>query len=87
MDEFDRIEYIELVNHRTYLNGPASKGTEACTKRPSELISRVGVEIRILMDRLTNLNPNAGSEVPHPPLDLQGLGYCVLYHFSKEMVF
>ena len=73
-----------IVNHRTYLRGLTSKGTTACTKRPSEIISRVRVEIKILMDRLTNLNPKAGSEVPHPLLDVQGVRYCVVYFIFSQ---
>lgn len=73
-----------IVNHRTYLRGLTSKGTKACTKRFSEIISRVRIEIIILMDRLTNLNPKVGSEVPHPLLDVQGVRYCVVYFILSQ---
>lgn len=61
-----------IVNHRTYLRGLTSKGNIACTKRFSEITSRAGSEIKISMVRLTNLNPKAGSEAPHPNKDVQG---------------
>jgi len=81
------IQYINLimVNHRTYLRGLTSKGTIACTKRSSE---RVGAKIKgiyteAFMDRLTNLNPKVGSEVPLPYIlkeykDVQGVRYYVV---------
>lgn len=79
--------YVNLimVNHRTYLRGLTSKGNTACTKRFSE---RVGAEIKgiyteTLMDRLTNLNSKAGSEVPLPYIkktykDVRGVRYYVV---------
>ena len=36
------------------------------------------------MDRLTNLNPKVGSEVPHPLLDVQGVRYCVVYFILSQ---
>ena len=49
------------VNHCTYL-GVITQGTTACAKRGS---ARVGPEISLTMDRLTNLyKPLLGSEVP-----------------------
>jgi len=73
-----------IVNHCTYLKGLTLKGTTACTKRPPEITSRVEVEIKIFMDRLTNLNPKAGSEVPLPIWDVQGVRYCVVYHTHSQ---
>jgi len=50
-----------IVNHHTHLRGLTPKGNTACVKRLSE---RVRVEIKLPMDRLTNLNSMVGSEVP-----------------------
>lgn len=50
-----------IINHHTYLRRLTPKGTIACVKRLSE---RAGAEILLPMDRLTNLNSMAGSEVP-----------------------
>lgn len=50
-----------IINHHTYLKRLTLKGTTACVKRLSE---RAKAKISISMDRLTNLNPMAGSEVP-----------------------
>lgn len=51
---------ISIINHHTYLKRLTLKGTVACVKRLSE---RVKAEIPISMDRITNLNSMAGSEV------------------------
>ena len=53
-----------IVNHHTYLRRLTPKGTTACVKRLSEVNPRVGAEIKLPMDRLTNLNSTVGSEVP-----------------------
>jgi group II intron reverse transcriptase/maturase len=55
-----------MVNCRTYLRGLTSKGTVACTKRPSERAKAEikGIYTETFMDRLTNLNPKIGSEIP-----------------------
>jgi group II intron reverse transcriptase/maturase len=50
-----------IVNHHTYLRRLTPKGTIACVKRLSEIAR---VEIKLPMDRITNLNPMVGSEVP-----------------------
>lgn len=50
-----------IVNRHTYLRRLTPKGNIACVRRLSE---RVRVEIKILMDRLTNPNSMVGSEVP-----------------------
>lgn len=50
-----------IINHHTYLRRPTPKGNIACVKRLPE---RVGAEIKLPMDRLTNLNSMVGSEVP-----------------------
>nr|QUS63591.1 hypothetical protein [Haslea silbo] len=52
-----------IVNHHTYLRRLTPKGTTACVKRLSEVNPRVGAEIKLPMDRLTNLNSTVGSEV------------------------
>jgi hypothetical protein len=58
--------YSVMVNCRTYLRGLTSKGTVACTKRPSERAKAEikGIYTETFMDRLTNLNPKIGSEIP-----------------------
>jgi len=73
-----------IVNHRTYLRGLTSKGTIACTKRLPDvlnisLILKAEAEIRISMDRLTNLNSKAGSEVPFPNKDMPGVANYVVF--------
>lgn len=73
-----------IVNHRTYLRRPTSKGTIACTKRLSEITSIARAEITILKDRLTNLNPKVGSEVPHPNKDVRGVRYYVVYPILSQ---
>ena len=50
-----------IVNHHTYLRRLTPKGNIACVKRLSEIAR---VEIKLPMDRLTNLNSTVGSEVP-----------------------
>jgi hypothetical protein len=57
-----------VVNRRTYLRGLTSKGTIACTKKLSEIAKAEikGIYTEAFMDRLTNLNPTIGSEVPLP---------------------
>lgn len=50
-----------IVNHHTYLWRLTPKGTIACVKRLSEIAR---VKIKLPMDRITNLNPMVGSEVP-----------------------
>ncbi len=64
-----------IVNHRTYLRGLTSKGTRACAKRLPE---KAEVEIKILMDRLTNLNSKVGSEIPRPLKDVWGVEHYVV---------
>jgi group II intron reverse transcriptase/maturase len=50
-----------IVNQHTYLRRPTPKGTTACVERLPE---RVRAEIKLPMDRITNLNSMVGSEVP-----------------------
>jgi len=50
-----------IVNHHTYLRRLTPKGNIACVKRLPE---RVEAEIKLPMDRITNLNSKVGSEVP-----------------------
>ena len=80
-----------MVNRRTYLRGLTSKGTVACTKKLSE---RAKAEIKgnteTFMERLTNLNPKIGSEVPLPYItseyvDVQGVKhYVVCFTLSQS---
>ena len=58
---FVRCDISKIINHHTYLKRPTLKVTTAYVKRLSE---RAKAEISIPMDRLTNLNRMAGSEVP-----------------------
>lgn len=76
-----------IVNHQAYLKEQILKGTIACLKRLSEMISRVTAEIMILMARLTNLNLKAGSEVPLPYVDVRDVRYyvvCLSFSQSKQ---
>jgi len=74
-----------MVNRRTYLRGLTSKGTTACTKRLSEKAKAEikGIYTETFMDRLTNLNPKIGSEVPLPYItskykDVRGVKHYVV---------
>lgn len=68
---------ISIINQHTYLKRLTLKGTTACVKRLSE---RVKAEISIPMDRLTNLNSMAGSEVPFScTRNMQGLENYVVF--------
>jgi hypothetical protein len=74
-----------MVNHCTYLRGLTSKGTIACTKRPSERVGAeiIGIYTKAFMDRLTNLNSKVGSKVPRQYTlnnykDVQGVRYYVV---------
>lgn len=83
--------YSVMVNRRTYLRGLTSKGTVACTKKLSE---RAKAEIKgnteTFMERLTNLNPKIGSEVPLPYItseyvDVRGVKhYVVCFTLSQS---
>ena len=60
LNYFD-LDNKSIVNHHTYLKRLTPKGNIACVKRLSEIAR---VEIKLPMDRLTNLNSTVGSEVP-----------------------
>ena len=68
-----------IVNRRTYLKELILKGNIACTKKSSEIMSKVGTEIGVLKVRITNLNPLVGYEVPHSSLNVWGIRYYVVY--------
>ena len=77
---FIKHENRKIVNHHTYLRGLTSKGTTACMKRFPE---RVGTEIKLPMDRITNLNSMVGSEVPCRQ-DMQGVGNYVVFSIQNQ---
>ena len=68
-----------IVNRRTYLKELILKGNIACTKKSSEIMSKVGTEIGVLKVRITNLNPLVGYGVPHSSLNVWGIRYYVVY--------
>lgn len=77
--------YSVMVNRRTYLRGPTSKGTVACTKRLSKRAKAeiIGMYTETLMGRLTNLNPKIRSEVLLPCItseymDVRGVKHYVV---------
>lgn len=74
-----------IVNHHTYLRRLTPKGTIACVKRLSEVNPTVRAEIKLPMDRITNLNSTAGSEVPFSYIkNMQGVKNYVVFFILNQ---